>query len=107
MACAPIACTQWAAVTVPAPPAPMQVYHRATRVTLKDTRAYELVDVVIVTDSLFGTTADEAEIRRSFALPQVSRVEIRKPSGARTLGLVALIALVVWRVGSTDASASP
>lgn len=85
----------------------MQVYHKPTRVRLKDTRSYELTDVVIVSDSLFGTTNDVARIRRSFALRQVSRLETRQSSTARSAALAVVIGLVAWRSGIFGGSLGP
>lgn len=85
----------------------MQVFHRPTRVALKDTRSYELTDVVIVSDSLFGTTNDVARIRRSFPLRMVSTVQTQQPSGARTAALAVVLALVAWRSGIFGGSLGP
>jgi hypothetical protein len=85
----------------------MQVYHRPTRVSLKDTRSFELTDVVIVSDSLFGTTNDLAHVRHSFSLRQVSTLETQQASGTRTAVLAVFLAIVAWRSGIFGGSLGP
>jgi hypothetical protein len=57
----------------------------------------ELTNVVIVTDSLFGLTADEARVRVALSLARVTDIREKRSDTVRTLLLlgVLLTALVV------------
>ena len=81
--------------SVPAPPAPMQVLRGAMRVTLDDGRLYELRNVIVATDSLFGTTNDAAAVRLSFALRAVTALEERRRDLLLTAGMLLGIAVLI------------
>lgn len=89
-------CMGWRRVQVPTPPATLQVHRVPVRVTLVNRDVYEFQNVVIVTDSLFGTTMDEVTpVRMGIALRNVTRLEERYKDNRRTLlafaGVVALL----------------
>jgi hypothetical protein len=62
-------------------------------VTLVDQRSLYLVNVVIATDSLFGTGADMAALRHSVPLSEVSRIEENRKSPGRSMLLILVIVI--------------
>lgn len=90
-------CTGWRRVEVPAAPAPLQVHRQPTRVTLVNREVWEFRNVVIVTDSLFGTTLDEVDpVRMGIALSNVTRLEQQvKDLGRTVLAVVGVAAFLL------------
>ena len=60
-------------------------------VTLLDQQSLYLVNVVIATDSLFGTSADIAGIRHSVPLAEVARISENRKSPGRSMLLILAI----------------
>ncbi|HEX7123151.1 MAG TPA: hypothetical protein VF178_12320 [Gemmatimonadaceae bacterium] len=78
-------CTGWRRVDVPTPPATLTVHRKPMRVTLVNRDVFEFRNVVIVTDSLFGTTIDEIDpVRMGIALRNVTRLEEQVKDPRRT-----------------------
>jgi hypothetical protein len=89
------ACTVWTGRPVPTPPAPMRAMRGPVRVTLFDRSSVDLINVVIVTDSLFGSSELATSVRYSYALRDVAKLEVKQRTVARTvLAIAALVALV-------------
>ena len=83
------ACVTWKSEPVPAPPAAFRSTHGPVHVWLADHSELYLVNVVIATDSLFGTSADVAALHHSVPLVDVVRMEEQKKSPGRSLLLLA------------------
>ena len=73
------------------------------RLTLRDGPPLVLSDVIVRTDSVSGHVNDRQRSRRAFAHDNVSAIETRRVSAARTIGLVgatagalALLAVAAW-----------
>lgn len=92
-------CTGWRRVEVPTPPAQLRTYREPLRVTLDNREVFFLVNVVIVTDSLFGTTDDISAIRMGVALREVDRIDQRYKDNKRTLLTIALVTAAVLMSG--------
>ena len=88
-------CTSWRRVEVPTPPAQLRTYQEPLRVRLDNREVFQLVNVVIVTDSLFGTTDDLSAIRMGVALREVDRIDRRYKDNARTILAIAGITAVI------------
>ena len=93
-------CMGWRRVEVPTPPAQLRTYRQPLRVTLDNREVFHLVNVVIVTDSLFGTTDDLSAIRMGVALREVDRIDQRYKDNKRTL--LAIHALFDGTIGFLD-----
>lgn len=68
-------CTSWRRTEVPTPPATLRTHRGPLRVTVTSSEMFQLVNVVMVTDSLFGTTDDLSAIRIGIPLREVTRIE--------------------------------
>lgn len=90
-------CMGWRRVDVPTPPARLTQHRQPMRVTLVNRDVWEFRNVVIVTDSLFGTTIDEVDpVRMGIALRNVTRLEERVKDPKRTvLAIAAGVAFVL------------
>jgi hypothetical protein len=64
------------------------------RVRTLDGTVRELSNVLIVTDSLFGLTADEARIRVVLPLSRVVEISEKRRDSVRTLLLLAVLLVV-------------
>lgn len=95
------ACHSWKPMDVPRPPAPMTQVRNPLRVELQSGQVYELVNVIIATDSLFGTSNDAARVRSAFHLSQVASLEELRDDNRRTIGLIVLLAVLGARAGMT------
>jgi hypothetical protein len=78
-------CSSYRPRSVPQPPAPMQRLTGDTRITLEDGSIYDLRNVIVATDSLFGTMPGSTG-RMAVPLVQITRLEQR----GRDLTLTAL-----------------
>lgn len=92
-------CMGWRRVEVPTPPAQLRTYRQPLRVTLDNREVFHLVNVVIVTDSLFGTTDDISAIRMGVALREVDRIDQRYKDNKRTLLTLALVGAGIFLSG--------
>lgn len=92
-------CMGWRRVDVPEPPAPLRTYRQPLRVTLDNREVFHLVNVVIVTDSLFGTTDDLSAIRMGVALREVDRIDQRYKDNKRSFLVLALVTAGVLMSG--------
>jgi hypothetical protein len=89
-------CTSWRRTQVPTPPATLRTHRGPLRVTVTSNEMFQLVNVVMVTDSLFGTTDDLSAIRIGIPLREVTRLEEPYRDKLRTAAAVAgLVAFVV------------
>lgn len=88
-------CMSWRRIEVPTPPAQLRTYRESLRVRLDNREVFHLVNVVIVTDSLFGTTDDISAIRMGVALREVDRIDRRQKDNGRTILAIAGITAVV------------
>lgn len=93
------ACHSWKPIDVPRPPAPVSTLRDPVRLQLRNGQVRELVNVVIATDSLFGTSNDPARIRSAYHLTEVQSLEVLRDDPARTVGLVVLLAILGSRAG--------
>ena len=92
-------CMGWRRIEVPTPPAQLRTYRQPLRVTLDNREVFHLVNVVIVTDSLFGTTDDLSAIRMGVALREVDRIDQRYKDNKRTLLTIALVSAGILMSG--------
>jgi hypothetical protein len=93
-------CTRLEPVDVPSPPVPAMRLTRPAVVTLMNQRQYELTDVIIANDSLFGQTNDPiAPVRVTIHLSQVARVEERQKDLIRSLMLATILVAIVLYSG--------
>jgi hypothetical protein len=89
-------CTSWRRTEVPAPPATLRTHRGPLRVTVTSSEMFQLVNVVMVTDSLFGTTDDLSAIRIGIPLREVTRIEERFSDRRRTaLAVAGIVAFVL------------
>lgn len=93
------ACHSWKPMDIPPAPAPVMQIRQPVRVALQGGRVHELTNVVIVTDSLFGTSNDVLRVRSAFHLSQVTGLEVLRDDSRRTIGLIVLLAIVGARAG--------
>ena len=88
-------CTSWRRTDVPTPPATLRTHRGPLRVTVTTSEMFQLVNVVMVTDSLFGTTDDLSAIRIGIPLREVTRIEEqyrdRRRSALAVAGVVAFV----------------
>lgn len=98
------ACTTWARQS--APPADVVASHPAAlvRVTRTDHSVITIRGAQIVSDSVVGTTNDDARLRVAIPVADIETVETRAVSGARTAGLGAGIFLGVLAVAGIAAT---
>lgn len=92
-------CVRWRQVPVPTPPAPPNVVANLSRVRLGTGQAVEFVTLVVAPDSLFGVRNNLARTRMAISHDQVRRIEVRQKDPLRTMGILAVIAGVVFYSG--------
>lgn len=91
-------CTSWRSVRPPDPASPQRVLAGEVRVTHVDGRIYMLHEARVENDSVIGVSAAGARI--ALAASEISAIDQRKFSAARTGGLIGGTALAAWVIGS-------